>query len=152
LGDNTIPAVQHIVSIDSASYAALGTYDENTLYVVSGSTSAATLSPYTGSIRGNVTSVAESSNTASLDFSVGNFFSSSIDDNTHFEITNVEPGQTVLLKVNITNASPSVTFSSNVLQPSGNEYTASANTEVDILTFTSFDGTNTNLVAVNNLK
>ena len=152
IGGNTIAAVQHIVSIDSASYAALGTYDENTLYVVSGSTSAATLSPYTGSIRGNVTDVAETSNTASLDFSVGNFFSSSIDDNTHFEITNVLPGQTVLLRVNITNATPAVTFSSNVKQPSGNEYTASANTEVDILTFTSFDSDNVNLVAVNNLK
>jgi hypothetical protein len=29
---------------------------------------------------------------------------------------------------------------------------SAGNNEVDILTFTSFDGTNTNLVAVNNLK
>ena len=152
IGGNTIPAVEHIVSIDSASYAALGTYDENTLYVVSGS-SAATLSPYTGSIRGNVTEVAEVAGDVTLDFSLGNFFSSSIDGATNFVVTNVEPGQTVLLKVNTTQASAVATFSSNVKQPVGNEYTASAgNNEVDILTFTSFDGTNANLVAVNNLK
>ena len=152
IGGNTIPAVEHIVSIDSASYAALGTYDENTLYVVSGS-DAATLSPYTGSIRGNVTEVAEVAGDVALDFSLGNFFSSSIDGATNFVVSNVQPGQTVLLKVNTTQAAAVATFSSNVKQPVGNEYTASAgNNEVDILTFTSFDGTNANLVAVNNLK
>ena len=114
---------------------------------------AATLSPYTGSIRGNVTEVAEVAGDVTLDFSTGNFFSSSIDGATNFVVTNIEPGQTVLLKVNTTQALAVATFSSNVLQPVGNEYTASVGiNETDILTFTSFDGTNTNLVAVNNLK
>ena len=153
IGGNTIAAVEHIVSIDSASYAALGTYDDNTLYVVSGSTSAATLSPYTGSIRGNITDVAEVAGDVALDFSLGNFFSSSVDGATNFVVSNIEPGQTVLVRVNTTQALAVATFSTNVLQPVGNEYTASVGiNEVDILTFTSFDGTNTNLVAVNNLK
>ena len=147
----SISNVQHIVTLTSASYAAL-TPDPNTLYVVSGSTDASTLSPYTGSIRGNVTSVTETSNTASLDFSVGNFFTSSIDDATHFSVTNVQPGQTVILKTSIQNASPSVTFSSNVLQPSGSAYSPSALGSIDVLTFTSLDSTNALLVAVNKFE
>ena len=147
--DGGVPPVQHIVSITSASYAALGSKDPNTLYVVSGSTDAATLSPYTGSIRGNVTTVTEASNTGSLDFSLGNFFTASIDDDTHFDVTNVQPGQTVLVRVTITNASPAATFSSNVLQPSGSAYTPSDNGSIDVLTFTSLDSTNALLVAVN---
>ena len=150
--DGGVPRVEHIVSITSASYAALVTKDPNTLYVVSGSTDAATLSPYTGSIRGNVTSVTEASNTGSLDFSVGNFFTASIDDNTHFDITNVQPGQTVIVRVTITNPAPAVTFSSNVLQPSGSQYSPSTDGSIDVLTFTSLDSTNALLVAVNKFE
>ncbi len=141
--------ISHVVSLTSASYEALATKDPNTLYVVSGSTSAATLSPYTGSIRGNVENVVESGGDVALDFSTSNFFSSSIDDDTNFVISNIEPGQTVLLRVDITNATPSASFSTNVLQPEGSEYTPSANGSIDVLTFTSFDSTNALLVAVN---
>ena len=84
-----------------------------------------------------------------MDFSLGNFFTASIDDNTHFSVTNVQPGQTVLVRVTITNATPAVTFSSNVLQPSGSAYTPSDNGSIDVLTFTSLDSTNAMLVAVN---
>jgi len=127
----------------------LVTKDPNTLYVVSGSTSAATLSPYTGSIRGNVEDVVETAGDVPLDFSTGNFFSSSIDDATNFVVSNIQPGQTVLVRVNITNATPAATFSSNVLQPSGSSYEPSENGSIDVLTFTSFDSTNALLVAVN---
>ena len=64
--------------------------------MVSGSTDAATLSPYTGSIRGNVIPVTPSAGTATFDLSQGNFFTVTLaSGTTTFDMTNVQPGQTV---------------------------------------------------------
>jgi hypothetical protein len=148
-----IPEVKHIVSISSASFAALGTKDPNTLYVVTGSASVAGLSPYTGSVRGNVTIITESSNTASIDLSLGSYFTASVDNSTHIEFTNVLPGQTAVLRLTTTNAASTASFSSNVLQSSGYEYTASLGLgKIDVLTCVSLDSSNILILAANNFK
>jgi hypothetical protein len=158
LVDNVSPTttnlapVRHVIAITSASYAALVTKDPNTLYVVSGSTSAATLSPYTGSIRGNIVSASITSNTASFDFSLGNFFTLGLPTaTTNINVTNILPGQTVTAFLNISSGSI-VTFSSNVSQSIGSEYTCSLGVSKDILTFVSFNSTNVYLSNIRNLK
>ena len=147
-----VPPVRHVVAITSASYSALVTKDPNTLYVVSGSTSAATLSPYTGSVRGNIVSASITSNTASFDFSLGNFFTLGLPTaTTNINVTNILPGQTVTAFLNISSGSI-VTFSSNVSQSIGSEYTCSLGVSKDILTFVSFNSTNVYLSNIRNLK
>ena len=95
--------------------------------------------------------VTEASNTASLDFTAGNFFTSSLDDDTFFNVTGIAAGQTVIVKLAVQNASPTASFSTNVLQPSGSEYipTAGAVGSIDILTFTVLDNSNALLIATN---
>jgi hypothetical protein len=159
-----VPEVKHVISITSASYAALGTKDANTLYVVSGSAitgsggAGGDAFPYTGeavitgSLRGNVTSLSVASTTASMDLSVGNFFTLTLPAaTTHITATNIQPGQTTNLLVT-SQAGASVDFPSTILQPSGSFFTASNASTTDVLTFVSWDGTNLYLVGLNNFN
>jgi len=103
----------------------------------------------TGSAYGNIIALSEVSNTASVDLRYANFFTGSVDSNTHFNITNPKIGETAILKLT-TVGDATASFSSNVLQPSGSSYVPSpgANNE-DILTLVSFDGTSVYVVASN---
>ena len=146
-----VPEVKHVVAITSASYAALGTKDPNTLYVVSGSTDASTLSPYSGSIRGNVSALSIASSTASMDCSLANFFTLTLaSGTTHINPTNVLPGQTINLLVT-TVSGASASFSSNVKQPGSSPYTPTTGSSTDVLTFVSWDSSNIYLASVNNM-
>jgi len=106
----------------------------------------------TGSVNGFVTSASIASNTSSLDFSQGNFYTSLVTGTTNFNITNPEPGQTVNLLLTTAGTGASASFSSNVKQVSGSAYapTATAGAQ-DILTFISFDGSSVYLASVKNL-
>jgi hypothetical protein len=105
----------------------------------------------TGSVNGNVVSSSIASNTSSLDFSQGNFFTSLVESNTFFNITNPKAGQTVNLLLT-TNGDATASFSSNVKQVSGSSYLPTAGTSKnDILTFISWDGTSVYLANVKNL-
>jgi hypothetical protein len=161
-----IPAVRHVVAITSASYAALATKDPNTLYVVSGS-AAALLSqfPYTGSAiisgsiiitgsaLGNVVSASIASSTASIDGNAGNFFTCLVTASTFFNVTNVNPGETISILLTTVQGGnnaqlPTASFSTNVLQPSGSRYTpSSGSNSKDVLSIIGFDSTNAYLVA-----
>jgi hypothetical protein len=165
-----VPEVKHVVSITSASYAALGTKDPNTLYVVSGSVNSLTSTfPYTGSaiisgsltvtgsIEGSVVSASISSNTASLDFSLGNFFTCLITGSTFFNIINTTHGQVVNLLLTTVQNSPSpatASFSSNVRQVSGSRYlpTSGSSGKEDILTFITFSSSSVYLAKINDLR
>jgi hypothetical protein len=63
----------------------------------------------TGSVQGNVSALTISSNTASINLNLGNFFTLTLSGSTHFTATNIKPGQTVniLLTTNATNNSAS---------------------------------------------
>jgi hypothetical protein len=121
--------------IDSGS----NTFIEGTLNV-SGSAS------FTGSVAGNVVSASITSNTASIDFNLGNYFevTSSVTP-LHLDITNIKPGTTSTLIVSAS-ASSSITFSPNVAQPTGNAYSGSAGS-IDILSLVAFNTSKVNLVA-----
>jgi hypothetical protein len=164
------PEVKHVVSITSASYAALVSKDPNTLYVVSGSaitgSGGGTTSAFpfsgsaqitgsfgiTGSLKGNHVNMSIASNTASMDVSDGNFFVLQlVSGNTHITAENVQGSQTTnLLLKSVSGAT--VTFGPNILQPSGSFFTASSATAQDVLTFIAFDTTSLYLVGLNNFQ
>jgi hypothetical protein len=200
-----VAAVNQIVTLTSASYAALASgslTNPNTLYIVSGSTSGsitgATLGSntfvgnqtitgslilsssnavelqvigdtqftgslimsssnaveltvigaavFTGSVAGNVVSASITSNTASIDFSLGNYFevTSSVTP-LRLNVTNITPGRTSTLIVSAS-ASSSITFSSNVAQPSGSAYSGSLGS-IDILSLVAFNSSKVNVVS-----
>ena len=135
-----VAAVNQIVTLTSASYAALASgslTNPNTLYIVSGSTSGsitgATLGSntfsgsqiFTGSVQGNVVSMAITANTASMDLSRGNYFTLTLADTatTHISASNVQPGVSATLVIT-TGTNSSASLAPTMLQPSGSAYSA----------------------------
>jgi hypothetical protein len=103
----------------------------------------------TGSAYGNIVNLTIVSSTASVDLSVANFFSGSVASDTHFNIINPKVGQTAILKLTTIGAA-TASFSPNVLQPSGSEYTPSPDpNNNDILTIAAFDEQNVYVVSSN---
>jgi len=96
---------------------------------------------FSGSVRGQVFPITVSSNTASMDCSIGNFFTVSLPSgSTRFEATNIQPGETLSLRIlNLTNTS-AFTGSTSVKFPNGFGYVpTTVSSSIDILTFLSFD-------------
>lgn len=126
--------------IDSGS----NTFVEGT-FNVSGSSS------YTGSVCGNVVSMSVTSNTASMDLNLGNYFElTSSASPLRIELSNIKGGQTATLILSAS-VSSSIAFSSNVGQPSPGAYSGSAAASVDILSFVAFNNSRANLVATKNI-
>jgi hypothetical protein len=106
----------------------------------------------TGSVRGNVSALSISSNTASLDLLNGNFYTLTLvsGSDTFINPSNILPGQTINLLVNTT-GSGTVSFPSSVKQVSGSLYIPTTTTSTDIITFISFDSSSLFLSNVKNL-
>jgi predicted acyltransferase (DUF342 family) len=100
-------------------------------------------SVFSGSVRGRVVELSISSNTASMDLSLGNFFTITLNTSQPCSIipTNIQPGETVSLRVRqASGGGGTVSFPGNVDYPTGFQYNATpASNAVDILTFLSFD-------------
>ena len=103
-------------------------------------------SVFTGSVAGNVVSASITSNTASIDFSLANYFevTSSVTP-LHLNVTNITPGRTSTLIISAS-ASSSILFSPNVAQPSGSAYSGSAGS-IDIISLVAFNTSKVNLVS-----
>lgn len=134
----------------SASYAPVTpTFPYTGSAIISGSLK------ITGSLRGQVSALTISSNTASVDLSINNFFTLTLANGTGTNInpTNINPGQTVNILVTQGLAGTgTVTFPSSVKQPSGSFYTGSAVANaVDIVTMIAFDSTNVYVSSVRNM-
>ena len=109
----------------------------------------------TGSLRGNVSALSITSNTASVNLSTNNFFTLALVNgaNTFINPTNINPGQTVNIRVTQGSlGTGTVSFPSIVDQPSGSLYTGSmvANA-IDIVTMITFDSTNVFVSSVRNM-
>jgi len=106
----------------------------------------------TGSNRSNVTALAISSNTASLDFSLGNFFTLQLvtGTNTFISMSNIRAGQTSIVEVS-TIGSATVTFPSSVKQPSASIYVPTTTTSKDLLTLASLSPSSVYVVSVKDL-
>jgi hypothetical protein len=94
---------------------------------------------FTGSVYGNVINATIASSTASIDLSTGNYFILTLAGTTKINVINPKPGVTATLVIN-TSTAASASFSSNVKQPSGSFYAASPSGNVDIISFTSVNG------------
>jgi hypothetical protein len=106
----------------------------------------------TGSSRGNVTALSITSNTASMNLSVGNFFTLQLvsGSNTYINPSNILPGQTSILTLSTT-GSATVSWSRSVKQPSGSAYVPTTTTSVDIITLASVDSSSLYVVNIKNM-
>jgi len=97
----------------------------------------------TGSLRGQVSLLSIASNTASVNMSSNNFFTLALVNgaNTHINPTNINPGQTVNIRVTQGSlGTGTVSFPSFVDQASGSLYTGSMSANaIDIVTMITFD-------------
>ena len=166
-----VAPVNRIITLTSASYAALVTgssTDPNALYIVSGSTSGSITGAglngntfsgsqvITGSVQGNVVAMSIASNTASMDFNAGNFFTLTLESGsipTFINPTNIKAGQTISLVVTqAATLSGSLAFPTTFKFPSGSSYVPSAVTSSkDIVTFITVDTSTIFASAVKNL-
>jgi len=153
--DGTTPMAFDFADASAMNYGGM-TFDPATsivsLYANGGTVKVENNTEITGSLRGNVSDLTISSNTASLDLATGNFFTLQLvpGSNTFINPSNISPGQTINLKVNTT-GSATVSFPSTVKQVSGSAYVPTTTTGVDIVTFISFDSTDLYLSNVKNL-
>ena len=108
-----------------------------------------------GSLRGQVSALSISSNTASINMSTNNFFTLALVNgaNTHINPTNINPGQTVNIRVTQGSlGTGTVSFPSFVDQPSGSLYTGSAVANaIDIVTMITFDSSIVFVSSVRNM-
>jgi hypothetical protein len=99
-----------------------------------------------GSLFGGVIPLSITSNTASVDFSLGNMFTLTLaaSSTTHIIPTNIRQGQTCNIQITQpTPATGSISFSPLVLFAGGADYQPTATgSAVDMLTLVSFNGTN----------
>jgi hypothetical protein len=125
----------------TGSFATTGSNSFNGIQSISGSFN------LTGSAFGNVVSMSVSSNTASMNFNLGNYFELTASVSPiRIEVSNLKGGVTSTLALNGVTAS-TINFSSNVLQPSGSAYTASVSGSNDILSFVAFNSNRVNVVS-----
>lgn len=106
----------------------------------------------TGSTAGNVIALTISSNTASMDLSLANFYTLQLvqGTNTYINPSNIKPGVTNTLLVSTT-GSATVSFPNSVKQPSGSIYVPTTTTSKDILTFISYDASTLYVANVKNM-
>lgn len=108
-------------------------------------------SVFSGSVRGQVFPITINSNTASMDCNLGNFFTVTLPAGpTRFEATNIQPGETLSLRILNASSGSQFTGSASVKFPNGFSYvptTISGST--DIITFLTFDNTAIFAVAAN---
>jgi hypothetical protein len=94
----------------------------------------------TGSIKGNVTAITISSNTASINFTSGSYFTLNLTpaQNTYLDLQGITPGITAQLLL-ATTASATVSWSSSLYQASGAAYIPTTSSSFDLLDFYAFD-------------
>ncbi len=110
----------------------------------------------TGSVSAKVNALVVSATTASLDFSLGNFFTLNLPtgSTTFINPINIKAGQTINLQVSQSSASTgSIAFANSVKFAGGYDYTATAITgALDIVSFVAFDTNQVLATSVKNLS
>jgi hypothetical protein len=138
-----------ILEVFSDDRVVMGTYGASALIVTGSNTI------ISGSLRGRVASLSIASNTASIDLSSNNFFTITLANgaNTYINPTNIQPGQTVNVRVTQGSAGTgTVSFPSFVDQASGSLYTGSAVANaIDIVTMITFDSSIVYISSIRNM-
>jgi hypothetical protein len=138
--DNAQTVRINSLSSFTGSYATTGSNTFIGNQTINGTTRLVGNLTITGSVFGNVSASSITSQTASIDLSVANYFTLTLSGSTRLNITNPQPGVTATLVIN-TSTGASASFSSNVKQPSGSFYAASPSGNIDIISFTAVDST-----------
>jgi hypothetical protein len=135
----------------TGSYATTGSNTFNGNQTINGTLLVSSSMVYSGSVRGQVFPITISSNTASIDCSKGNFFTLSLPaGNTRLEAANIQPGETLSLRILNTTSGSAVSSSTSVKFPTGFGYVpTSVAASTDIITFLSFDTGSIFAVAAN---
>jgi hypothetical protein len=121
--------------------------DLNVTFATTGSNTFVGNNTFSGSVNGEVNSLSIVSSTASMDLSLGNFFTINLVSNqtTRLVTTNVQPGQTVNLKVQQVGGAPfgNLVADDNVKYSTISPYTASqVGSAIDVISYITFDDTN----------
>ena len=130
--DNVINGRINTLSSFTGSYATTGSNAFVGNQIISSSIT------ITGSAYGNVFSASITSNTASIDLSVANFFTLALPNgvNTIINITNPKPGTTAILEIT-NNGIATASFNANVKQQIFNNYEPTSGSAVDLLSIIS---------------
>jgi cytoskeletal protein CcmA (bactofilin family) len=110
---------------------------------------------FSGSVRGVVVPLSIASSTASMDCSLGNFFTLTLAGaaTTRLVASNIQPGETITLKILQPATTGSLTYPSYIKFPNLLAYSASAiSGATDIITFVTYDTTNLFAASTKNLR
>jgi hypothetical protein len=144
----------NVLSSFTGSYATTGSNTFSGNQTINGTLLVSSSMVYSGSVRGRVITLNVTSQTASMDLSLGNFFSLTLptSSTTYLNPTNIQPGETVQLLVKQQSLTGSLNYPSSLLFPTGSDYSASvfANSQ-DILSFVTFDTASIYAVSIKNL-
>jgi hypothetical protein len=153
----TATSASYALNATSASYASLAANSillngtASSVFATTGSNTFVGNQTISGSVKGNVTTLAITSQTASLDFNTSNFFTLTLvsGSTTRLNFSNIQSGQAVNLQINQASTSGgSLSFPSTITFPSGSYYTASiAANDIDVISMISFNGTTIRAVA-----
>jgi hypothetical protein len=141
----------NVLSSFTGSYATTGSNTFNGNQTINGTLLVSSSMVYSGSVRGQVFPITITSNTASIDCSKGNFFTVSLPSgSTRLEATNIQPGETLSLRIFNETTSSAVTNGITIKYPTGFTYIPTAVvSSTDIITFLSFDNSAIFAVAAN---
>jgi hypothetical protein len=144
-----------VAAVDAAQDIKINSLIEFTgSYATTGSNTFVGNQKFSGSVSGTVITLSITSNTASMDLSTGNFFILNLPSSSTIFLnpTNIQTGQTTQLLINQSSPTGSITYPSNILFPTGSDYSASlvANSK-DIISLTAFDTTSLYAVSVKSL-
>tara|TARA_R110002126_G_scaffold17258_2_gene67635 strand:- start:2916 stop:4196 length:1281 start_codon:yes stop_codon:yes gene_type:complete len=125
----------------NGTFATTGSNTFNGNQTINGTLLVSSSMVYSGSVRGQVFPITIASSTASMDCSLGNFFTLTLSSaSVRLEATNIQPGETLSLRIYNSTATSSVVIGTSIKFPTGFTYvpTSIAGT-TDILTFLTFD-------------
>jgi hypothetical protein len=129
------------LNVIETTYATTGSNTFNGNQIINGTLLVSSSMVYSGSVRGQVFPITIASSTASMDCSKGNFFTLTLSSaSVRLEATNIQPGETLSLRILNSTATSSVVIGTSIKFPTGFTYipTPIAAT-TDILTFLTFD-------------
>jgi hypothetical protein len=135
-----------ILEVFSDDRVVMGTYGAPAL-IVNGSNTV-----ISGSLRGRVVTLSTASATASMDCSLSNFFDLTLSGSMYLGVSNIQPGETINLRVTQPATSGSLNYTSSIKFPNGLPYSASATSSVvDLISFISFDSSTLYATSLKNL-
>ena len=135
-----------ILEVFSDDRVVMGTYGAPALIVTGSNT------VISGSLRGRVVTLSTASATASMDCSLSNFFDLTLSGSMYLGVSNIQPGETINLRITQPATSGSLNYTSSIKFPNGFPYSASATSSVvDLISFISFDSSTLYATSLKNL-